>query len=109
MTYRREEEELIQYNKEEDLQSSEVGGSSSVVPPSEVLLPTLLGLNGVHDGPPLGLVAAPDLLDLLLHLRVQRGQTEAKLLHRPRAHLQTHIYGFNKLLLLVSSRQAESR
>lgn len=58
---------------------------------SEVLLPSFFGLDGVQDGLPLGLVTLPDLLDLLLHLRVQRGQTQTQLLHRPRAHLHTHI------------------
>lgn len=58
---------------------------------SEVLLPSFLGFDGVQDGLPLGLVALTDLLDLLLHLRVQRGQTQTELLHRPRTHLHTDI------------------
>lgn len=57
-------------------------------PPLEVLLPPLFGLDGVEDGLPLGVVALTDLLDLLLHLRVQRGEPVPQLLHRPRAHLE---------------------
>lgn len=53
-------------------------------------LQALLGLDGVQDGLPLGLVALADLLDLLLHLRVQRGQPLPQLLHRPRHHLHKH-------------------
>lgn len=56
---------------------------------SEVLLSAFFGLDGVQDGLPLGLVALTDLLDLLLHLRVQGFQMDTQLLHRPRAHLHT--------------------
>lgn len=65
----------------------------NLLQPSEPLLLPFLGLDGVKDGLPLGLVPLAHLLDLLLHLWVQGGQTEMELLHRPGAHLQRpHLY-----------------
>lgn len=57
-------------------------------PCSEVLLPPLLGLDGIQDGLPLGLVLLPDLLDLLLHHGVQGQKPLLKVLHRPTLKLQ---------------------
>ena len=57
-------------------------------PPSEVLLPPLLGLNGVQDGLPLRLVLLPDLLNLLLHHRVQGQEPLLKVFHRPTLQLR---------------------
>lgn len=54
---------------------------------SEVLLPPLLGLDGVEDGLPLGLVLLADLLDLLLHHGVQGSQPLLKLIHAPSLQL----------------------
>ncbi len=59
---------------------------------SKVLLLSLFGLDGVQDGLPFGQVALTDLLNLLLHLRVQRGETVTQLLHWPRTHLHTHTH-----------------
>lgn len=66
---------------------------------SEVLLLSpLLGLDGIEDGFPLGLVALADLLYLLFHLRLQRSQALSQLRHSPRAHLQgeTHPPNFTE-------------
>lgn len=48
-----------------------------------VLLSPLLGLDGVQDGFPLGLVALADLLHLLFHLRLQRSQSLSQLCCTP--------------------------
>lgn len=47
---------------------------------SKVLLPLLLGVHGVQNGLPLGVVAAPEVLDLSLHVRVEAGHALTKLL-----------------------------
>lgn len=56
--------------------------------PSEVLLPPLLGLNGIQDGLPLRLVLLPDLLNLLLHHGVQSQEPLLKVFHRPTLQLR---------------------
>lgn len=50
---------------------------------SEVLLPPLLGLDGVEDRLPLGLVLLANLLDLLLHHGVQGREPLLQLIHAP--------------------------
>lgn len=47
---------------------------------SKVLLPLLLGVHGIEDGLSLGLVAAPEVLYLALHLAVEAGHALAQLL-----------------------------
>lgn len=74
----------------------------SFLHPSEVLLPSFLSLDGVQDGLPLGLVALTDLLDLLLHLRVQRGQTQTQLFNGPRAHLRKQTENTSVISLFLS-------
>lgn len=54
---------------------------------SEVLLPPLLGFDGVEDGLPLGLVLLANLLDLLLHHGVQGRQPLLQLIHAPSLQL----------------------
>lgn len=56
-------------------------------PRSEVLLPPLLGLNGIQDRLPLRLVLLPDLLNLLLHHGVQGQEPLLKVLHCPALEL----------------------
>lgn len=68
---------------------------------SEVRLPSFFGLDGVEDGLPLGLVALADLLDLLLHLRVQRGELQPQILHRPRAYLEEKTLNYVKAAVLI--------
>lgn len=68
---------------------------------SEVRLPSFFGLDGVEDGLPLGLVALADLLDLLLHLRVQRGELQPQILHRPRAYLEENTLNYVKAAVLI--------
>lgn len=54
---------------------------------SEVLLPPLLGLDGVEDGLALGLVLLANLLDLLLHHGVQGREPLLELIHAPSLQL----------------------
>lgn len=53
-----------------------------------VLLSPPLGLNGVQDRFPLGLVALADLLHLLFHLRLKGSQPLSQLCRSPSADLQ---------------------
>lgn len=62
------------------------GGRSG--PPSEVLLPPLLSLDGVQDRLPLGLVLLPDLFNLLLHHGVEGQEPLLKVLHCPTLKLE---------------------
>ena len=75
---------------------------------SEVLLATLLGLNGIKNGLAFGLVALADLLNLLLHLRVQRGQTPPQLLHTPGTYLQRWMDGWEDWGSTIMHRNLES-
>lgn len=63
-------------------------GALPAWPPSEVLLPPLLGLNGIQDGLPLRLVLLPDLFNLLLHHGVQGQEPLLKVLYCPTLQLQ---------------------
>lgn len=57
-------------------------------PPSKVLLPPLLSLDGIQDRLPLGLVLLPDLFNLLLHHGVKGQEPLLKVLHRPTFKLE---------------------
>lgn len=57
-------------------------------PRSEVLLPPLLGLNGVQDRLPLRLVLLPDLFNLLLHHGVEGQEPLLKVFHCPALQLE---------------------
>lgn len=50
---------------------------------SEVLLPPLLGFDGIQDWLPLGAVFLPDLFHLLLHHGVEGREPLLKVLHGP--------------------------
>lgn len=50
---------------------------------SEVLLPALLGFDGIEDRLPLGLVLLADFFNLLLHHGVQGRQPPLQLVHTP--------------------------
>lgn len=67
-----------------------LGGAGALTawPCSKVLLPSLLSLNGIQDGLPLGLVLLPDLFNLLLHHGVQGQEPLLKVLHCPTLKLE---------------------
>lgn len=55
---------------------------------SEVLLPPLLGFDGIQDWLPLGAVFLPDLFHLLLHHGVEGREPLLEVLHGPALQLQ---------------------
>lgn len=55
---------------------------------SEVLLPPLLGFNGIQDWLPLGPVFLPDLFHLLFHHGVEGQEPLLQVLHSPALKLE---------------------
>lgn len=55
---------------------------------SEVLLPPLLGFNGIQDWLPLGPVLLPDLFHFLFHHGVEGQEPLLKVLHSPALELE---------------------